>query len=194
MPHRRDRLLGLNLRLVERLQHSLDLDIAFGDFCLMKVPQLQRLLEGKDVFAAVVPRQCFANRLSRGATANIAVRGQLLGSMSASDDCSNNAQARCSGDVRNDMVKLHVHLHESLLHMLYMGGRVFDHPFSMTQICPQLSDGGAGAKASAKKSVLVKLLQPLSIVDVGLSSRHVLYVPSVHQKDLKASSFENLED
>jgi hypothetical protein len=75
-----------------------------------------------------------------------------------------------------------------------MGGRVFDHPFSMTQICPQLSDGGAGAKASAKKSVLVKLLQPLSIVDVGLSSRHVLYVPSVHQKDLKASSFENLED
>ena len=92
------------------------------------------------------------------------------------------------------MVKLHVHLHESLLHMLHVGGRVFDHPLSKAQIRPQLSDAGAGVKASAKKSVLVKLLQPLSIIDVCLSSRHVLHVASVHQKHLEAASLENLED
>src|ERR1700675_4777257 len=129
-----------------------------------------------------------------GNSPNIAVRGQLLGSMSASDNGSNNAQARCSGDVRNDMVKLHVHLHESLLHMLHVGGRVFDHPLPKTQICSQLRDVGTGVKASPKKSVLVKLLQPLSIVDVCLSSRHVLHIASVHQKHLKAASLENLED
>src|SRR3954471_3229513 len=92
------------------------------------------------------------------------------------------------------MLKLYVHLHESLLHMLYVGRRVFDHPLSKTQIGPQLSDLGAGVKASAKKSVLVKLLQPLSIVDVGLSTGHVLHIASVHQKHFKASSLENLED
>ena len=53
--------------------------------------------------------------------------------------------------------------------MLHVGGRVFDHPLPKTQVGPQLSDVGTGVKASAKKSVLMKLLQPLSIVDVGLS-------------------------
>src|ERR1035441_7855343 len=136
------------------------------------------------MFGAVVPCQCFTNRLFRCAAANSAVRGQLLGSMSASDHGSNNAQAGCSGDVRNDRVKLPVPLHESLLPMLHVGGRVFDQPLSKTQIGPQLSDVGRGVKASAKKSVLVKLLQPLSSVDVGLSSRHVLHSASVHQKHL----------
>jgi hypothetical protein len=71
--------------------------------------------------------------------------------------------------------------------MLHVGRRVFNHLLSKTQICAQLSDFGAGVKASAKKSVLVKLLQPLSIVDVGLSPRHVLHSASVHQKHFKAS-------
>lgn len=52
--------------------------------CLMKVPQLQRLFEGEDMLGAVVSRQCFSNRLFGGSAANIAVRGELFGSMSAS--------------------------------------------------------------------------------------------------------------
>jgi hypothetical protein len=146
------------------------------------------------MLGAVVSRQCFSNRLFGGSAANIAVRRELFGSMSASDNRSNNAKARSSGDVRHDMVKLHVHLHQSLLHVLHVGGRVFNHPLSKAQVRPQLSDAGTGAKASAKKSVLVKLLQPLSIIDVCLSTRHVLHVTGVHQKYLEAASLENLED
>jgi hypothetical protein len=92
------------------------------------------------------------------------------------------------------MVKLHVHLHESLLHMLHVSGRVFDHPLSKTQVRPQLGDASARVKTSAKKSVLVKLLQPLSIVDVGFSSGYVLNVTSIHQKHLESTSLKNLED
>src|SRR5262249_54311727 len=108
--------------------------------------------------------------------------------------CSNNTQARYSGDVRNDMVKLYVHLHESLLHVLYMRDRILDHPLSMTQVRSQLSDAGARSKASSKQTVLVELLQPLRVVDVALSPTYVPHMSCAHKNDIKAMSPENLED
>src|SRR5580704_6168021 len=103
------------------------------------------------MLGAVVSCQCFSNRLFGGSAANIAVRRELFWSTNASDNRSNNAKARCSGDVRDDMVKLHVHLYESLLHVLDMGGGAFNQPLSKAQVGPQLSDAGTGVKASAMK-------------------------------------------
>ena len=42
--------------------------------------------------------------------------------------------------------------------------------------------------------MLVKLLQPLRIVHVGLAARNVFDVAGIYQQHLKASCFENLED
>jgi hypothetical protein len=47
------------------------------------------------------------------------------------------------------MVKLEVHLHEGLLHMLDMRGRVFHQPLPVTQIGTECGDLGIRAKASA---------------------------------------------
>jgi hypothetical protein len=42
--------------------------------------------------------------------------------------------------------------------------------------------------------VFVQLLQPLSVVDVGLAARNVLDVARVHEEYLEAAGLEDLED
>jgi hypothetical protein len=86
------------------------------------------------------------------------VLGQFLGRVFAGDDRANDLQTRHAGDVRDNMMKLHVHLHEGLLHVLHVRGRVFDDRLSMTQVCTQAGHSVARAEASSQQSVLVKLL------------------------------------
>jgi len=57
-----------------------------------------------------------------------------------------------------------------------------------------LSEPSGGAKAPAQQAMLVKLLQPLRIVDVGFSPRYVLHISSIYKKHFEASRFQNFED
>jgi hypothetical protein len=88
-------------------------------------------------------------------------------------------------------MQLDIHLHQRLLHVLDVRRRVLHHAFPMTQDRPQTSERLARTKTGAQQSVLVKLLQPLRIVDVGFASRHVLDVSGVYQQHLKSARLEN---
>jgi hypothetical protein len=41
------------------------------------------------------------------------------------------------GDVRDDVMQLHIHLHQGFLHMLDVRGRIFYQAFSLPQVSPQ---------------------------------------------------------
>jgi len=101
--------------------------------------------------------------------------------LNARDDGPDDAHPGGPGDVRDDAVKLHVHLHERLLHMLNVGGGVVHQPFAMTQVGAQPDDPGAGAEAAPEQPMLVELLQPLRVVHVGLAARDMPDVARVHQ-------------
>src|SRR5712664_1097076 len=87
-----------------------------------------------------------------------------------------------------------VHLHERLLHVLHVRGRVLDDPLSVAPVSVKKKHLVARAETSAQQAVLMELLQPLRIVHVGLSSGHVLHVARVHKKHLKPARLQDLKD
>ena len=90
-------------------------------------------------------------------------------------------------------MKLHVHLHERLLHVLNVGGGVIDQAFSMAQVRAQTDHAVAGTEAAPQQAVLVELLQPLRIGHVRLAAGDILDVTRIHQKHFEAVRFEDLE-
>jgi hypothetical protein len=56
-------------------------------------------------------------------------------------------------------VQLHVHLHERLLHVLDVRGRILYEPFAMTQVRAQLGDSLAWTEAAPQQPVRMELLQ-----------------------------------
>ena len=130
---------------------------------------------------------------SEAAHRDIAERGEDVGRPGARDDGPDDPHPRDPGDVRDDVVQLHVHLHERLLHVLDVGGGVLHQPFAMAQVRAQPDDAVAGPEAAPEQAILVELLQPLRIVHVALAARDMLDVARVHQQHLEAARFEDLE-
>jgi hypothetical protein len=54
-------------------------------------------------------------------------------------------------------MKLQFHLHQGLLHVLDMGGRILHQPFSLAQISTQSVHLGTGAKAPAQQTIRMQL-------------------------------------
>lgn len=95
----------------------------------------------------------------------------------AGDDGPNDAHSRHTGDVRDDVVQLHIHFHQRLLHVLDMRGTVFQQPFTQAHVAAQLDDLLMRPEACPQQPVGMQLLQPLSVVDIGLATTHGLRVP-----------------
>ena len=64
----------------------------------------------------------------------------------------------------------------------------------MPQVGAQPRDVGAWAKAAAQQAVLVQLLEPLRIIDIGLAPRNVPGVPRIDEQHLEPALFQNLVD
>jgi hypothetical protein len=82
----------------------------------------------------------------------------------------------------------------AFLHVLDVRRRVVDHALAVAKERAQASDSIAGPEAAAEEAVLVQLLEPLGVADVGLPAGHVLHVARVHEDDLEASLLQDLED
>lgn len=83
------------------------------------------------MLGAIVPRERLTDRLCRGGAPGVTIFGELLGRVVARDDRPDGPHARDPGDVRDDVVQLHVHLHERLLDVLHVGRCVVDQPLAM---------------------------------------------------------------
>jgi hypothetical protein len=79
-------------------------------------------------------------------------------------------------------VILEVHLHEGFLHVLDMGCRVLNEPFPVTEVRPEGRNMFIRTKARLQEPKLMELLEPLRIVVVSLSSRHLLYLVGVSRE------------
>jgi len=105
--------------------------------------------------------------------------------MGAGHDGADDPHPRHPGDVGHDVVQLHVHLHQRLLHMLDVRRGIVYQAFSMAQVGAELNDPVARTETAPKQAMLVELLQPLRDVHVGLAARDVLDVAGVHQEHLE---------
>src|SRR5947207_10635989 len=95
--------------------------------------------------------------------AHISVGRQYIGIALARYNRSDDPHASRAGDVRDNVVKLQVHLHQSLLHVLDMGSGVFNEPLSLTQIGAQGCDLSIRTEAPAYQTIGMKLAEPCGI-------------------------------
>ena len=132
--------------LVQSVQGSLDLDVAVAHLGVVEVVQFQRLSQREDVLGAVVAGERFADgvRLSWQRTSRKSSKRSRVAF--AGDDRANDAHAGEPGNVRDDVVQLDVHLHERLLHVLNVRGRVVDQPLTMPQVRAQRTIARRGRK------------------------------------------------
>ena len=82
-------------------------------------------------------------------------------------------------------MKLQIHLHKSLLHVLDVGDCVFHKPLPLAQIGAQRCDFGIRAEAAPQQTVGMELAQPSGIADVCFAPRHVLGVTRINQNNLE---------
>ena len=104
------------------LQNGLDPLVTLRYLFLMDVVQLQRLPQRKDVLFPIVPNECFTDCLNRFLAAAVAESSQRRGVALTCNDRAHNAHACHPGDIRDDVMKLHIHLRQRFLHMLDVGG------------------------------------------------------------------------
>ena len=145
------------------------------------------------MLGAVVTGERLLDRLSTGVAPIIAQARQHLGVTLAGEDCADDPQTRCAGDVGDDVVELKIHLCQRLLHVLDMRGRILEQALALTHVCSQLSDLAFGPKAGTQQTVGMKPLQPLRVADIGLASGHVLGIARIDEEHSKATGVEEFE-
>jgi hypothetical protein len=67
---------------------------------------------------AIVPGQRGLDRLDRRVTADLPICGQDLGTTLSRDNRADDLHSPRARDVRNNVMELKIHLHESILHVL----------------------------------------------------------------------------
>ncbi len=77
--------------------------------------------------------------------------------------------------------------------MLDMRGCILHQALSMSQISSQCRYILSGVKATTQQSVLMQLLKPLGVIDIGLSPRHLLNLASIDQQYFQATGLENFK-
>lgn len=125
--------------------------------------------------------------------ANITERRQHLRITLSGDDGTDDPHAGRTGDVRDDMMQLQVHLHQGLVHVLNMGGRIFDQTFLLAQIGAQGGDLGLRPETAPQKAIGMQLAQPTGVADIGLAARHILGVARIHEDHIEPMPLENFE-
>jgi hypothetical protein len=153
--------------------------------CLLEgVEHLQSRLEVEQVLLAPVPSKMFGDLL-RGFTATrVAQRRQTSGISIAGHDGADDRHARLAGDITDGVMDLHVHLIQRLLHPLHAASPLLHEVRLLALERSQANDGVAGPERTPEQTVAVQSLQPLAVLNVRLSARNVVHLPSVHEHGL----------
>ena len=142
----------------------------------------------------VVADQGLADRLVGGLAALVAQGRKHARVALAGHDGADDAHAGGAGDVRHDVVQLKVHLHERLLHVLDVRGRIVQQPLALAQVVPQRRNPELWAEAGPQQPILMQPLQPLGVGHVGLAAGHVFGVAGVDQHHSEPALFQDLEN
>ena len=118
----------------QRLELGVDGGIARGELRLTHVKEFEILLEDKEVFAPVVAGQGGGDLVGGRLAVRVAVLGEDLGVLLASDDGAEDRQAGLADDVADDAREQQVHLDERLLHALDIGTGGLDEDLAVAQV------------------------------------------------------------
>src|SRR5262249_23768286 len=91
-------------------------------------------------------------------------------------------------DVRSDMMQLHMHLHQGLLHMLDMWRGIPHQHIALTHIASEDADVIVRPKRGTQQPDTMQLLNPLTIDHVSLASRPKSRVAVTRGNSRSASS------
>jgi hypothetical protein len=100
-----------------------------------------------------VSGQGSADCLDRRMATNVAHFRQRAGRAFPSNNGPDDPHARNARDVGNDVMKLHVHLHQRLLHVLDMGRGIFDQTLALPEVSEQ-TGGIIGIRILPQHTVL----------------------------------------
>jgi len=109
------------------------------------------------------------------------------------EDGLNDARAAQAGDVAQDLVQLHVHLLEGLLHVLALHAAQTHQVVAIAQVGTQDADVVGRTKRGVEQTKAVQALEPWAVLDVGLAPGNILDMPGIDQADLQAMPFQDLK-
>src|SRR5262245_26244850 len=119
--------------------------------------------------------------------------GQDLGITLPGEDGVEDGESRDPHDVADDMMELKVHLVERVLEALSVSGGDVNEACAVTQERTQDADLSGWPKRAAQQADGVQVLEPLTVLNVGLAAWDVLHVPSVDKTHFDASGLEDLK-
>lgn len=178
---------------LEGSELATDLFLTGQQLELIEVVELQGRLQRKEVLWPVVAFQSLGHRLRAALHPLMLELGQLHRVTLAGHDGPEDRHATRAGNVAQDVVELHVHLLERLLHPVDLGVRIAHQAGAVPQVAAQDADGIGRTEAAAQEPKGVQLLQPLAIGHVGLAPGQVFDVARVDQEHLEAARLQNLE-
>ena len=191
----RGRAVGIRvvgcIKLAELLQDPL---IAIGDFLLVELVEVNGLLQAEQMLGPVVAVQGAGNGGLAVLATLVPKSRQSLGVALSCKDRLDDPHAGHPGDVGDDVVQLQVHLGQSLLHPLDVGGGAAHQGGPLAHIGPQRTHLIGRTKGAAQQAVGVQLLQPLAIQNVALTAGDIFDVPGVDQFDLQSVALQNFKD
>ena len=176
------------------LERRVDGRIAAPELLLTHVKEREILLQDKEVFGAVVAGQGGGDLGQRRLAVWVAVLGEGVRVVLASDEVAEDLEAGDADDVADHAPELEVHLDQRLLHAPHMGASGLDEDLAVAQVGAEGEPGAGGAEAPAQQAHAVQLAQPLTILDVALAAGHVFDVAGVDEEDLQAPGFEDVEE
>jgi hypothetical protein len=88
----------------------------------------------------------------------------------------------------------HIHLVQTLLHLLDALCSNGDQVFAFTQNCPDGSDALWRAKPASQKSATMQFLEPLAVLHITLAARHHPNLAGIHKDDLDTFGFQDISD
>ena len=109
--------------------------------------------------AAVVTSQRFSSRLFRRCAAGIAVGGSCSRIMQTRNNRSHDLHPGHTGDGRDHVMQLKIHVPQCFLHVLDVSSRILHQAFSMPQINPESGPVLSRMDTASKHAIGVQLLK-----------------------------------
>jgi len=165
-------------------QEGAEETFSFGNLTLSFFPAFVGLSENEDVFVAVVAVEGFADVFEGSLTAWVAEHGEFEWITPTVDDGFGDTASAEAIDVADDVVKLDVHFVVGFLHVLDLACAGANKIVALPVEVAHASDVFVRDEGGVEETCGVELLQPLSVLDVGLAAGDAFDVAGIDEADL----------
>ena len=160
----------------------------------MKLVEFDRLPQAEQMLRTIAALQGTGNGGRTVFASSVTHGRQNVGGPFTTKNGLDDSHARHTGNVRNHVVELQVHLGKRLLHTLNVGSGAPHQHSPLTHIGAKRTNLFNRPESAAKQSVGMQLLRPLAVRDIALSAGNILDLTSINQLDLKPVALKDFKD